>query len=634
MSSEIVKFIEHVRQVNEIDDVVLVGSSGGGFAALSIGTELENSCSLAYSPQSNIWDFTDAHSQAFIDATFSGKDVQSTKAEMLNRTDLVERYKYGHHKNKYIYYQNLGDIDHVIKHKKRFAESQGVRLPSGRSFNQMGRFVSELDGNGHVRPPVGRADEFIDTAFDLIRLRKLTVVEASESEGNLEDAKFNEGAWELEKVPFLWMLYASQQPFVMPKSSDSLSFSESGVPLRNISGVAFDHPVLQAQTAIKSLNNLSHDQLAGEAIRLADATLDQAIGYSTERNGAIYFPFQFPWHQDNLQPPWYSAMAQGQMLQLVCRRMNLTNDFSRQDLAERIFRSFTHLRRLGSGDIGVTHIDSEGYLWLEEYPYPNFNKLVLNGHIFALLGIYEYWISSRSPLAERIIKGALLTVQRYLPEFRNPGWSSSYNLWDHLLIRNYHQTHIMQLELLYRVTGDSYFSRAADTFDSDFPHYQRGGSLYLAAGSHVAYKADNIRVPTKTVERVDLDVSDPVSVSFSVRTKMEEEDGVWLFVEDDGPYHGLWFKEIPCKSFPKLCVDKRSYPRPRRFIANRSSIELNKFSKNGTRIDIRRVPIDIGASLDVFAKALWGGEWYLQIDCGDKDHDFWHRLALNEGALV
>jgi len=554
LSQQLRVYIEHVRKINNVDDVVLVGASGGGFAALAIGSKMKNCCSIAYSPQSDIWQFSDAHSHAYIDATFPKKETNDIKQAMLGRTDLIEMYKYGRHYNKFIYYQNTGDHEHVIKHKKRFAESLGVRLPSGRTFNQMGIFISEFDGNGHVRPPTERSDQLLDHAFKLIRSKEITLIEEGINTGNLKTVDFKKGNWKLEKIPSTWLIYSQSTPYRLPANSINLTYSENNVPLRIIDGVLYDHPVLQAQTALKALNNINYEDLKDEAIKLAEATLDRTYNYSVAVDDAIFFPFYFSWHNNKLQPPWYSAMAQGQLLQLACRTFNITEDINLLRLADNIFNSFLPLKNTKDNTISITHIDSEGYLWLEEHPYPEFNKFVLNGHIFALLGIYEYWLISQSPLAEKIFNGALLTVQRYLPDFRNRGWSSNYNLWDFLLLRNYHQTHIMQLELLYSITGDSFFSRAADSFDDDFPNYQGGGHLYLSAGKHTAYKADSTNFPTKTIEPFEFIIEEPTSLRFSIRTKMEEVQGIWLLVQEEGIYNNLWFRETPPFSFPKLCT--------------------------------------------------------------------------------
>ncbi|WP_306752266.1 D-glucuronyl C5-epimerase family protein [Paracoccus actinidiae] len=679
--SKIAKFINHVRHVNEINEIVLMGSSGGGFAAMAIGAGLNGSCSIAFSPQSNIWDFTEAHSKKFKESVFLNDDWDACQKEMDNRTDLIKYYSEGRHLNHYIYYQNTGDVDHVKKHWKRFSESQGVRLQNGRSFNQQGLFISDFDADGHSRPPIKRMDELINLSFDMAK-KRINLIEDSCASGSIYDYKFQIDMEAIDHVPSNWLFYYSSYKASLPAPSSTIDYTQGGVPLRVISDIAYDHPVLQAQIALKLLNNINNSKLsdndrnhAAEHARATLLHLDkyavsfrsakyfpfgfswhqdnlQPPWYSAMAQGQVlhtllhldkyavsfrsakYFPFGFSWHQDNLQPPWYSAMAQGQVLQLACRYTELTGSDEFRAFAERVFQSFLYLRSFSSKDIGVIHIDSSGYLWLEEYPYPEHNKFVLNGHIFAALGVFEYWRLTKSEAARRVFCGALSTVRRYISEFRNPSWSSHYDLRSRLLIRNYHSTHISLLEHLYILTGDSFFSRSADILEEDFPHYQGGGLMIINPGKHTGVKADNTRVPTKIMHRLDFDVTSPITIPFAARTKMETESGVWLYVEDEGPYKGLWFKEKAQEIYPFGQIDRRNYNRPRSLLPTKSFLTINGFNEEGVPSNHTVVQTNPGSRYEVLGKALWNGVWYALLKTEHPVSVSWHEMSSEDAILV
>lgn len=635
--AEITAFIEKVRSVNKIDEIVLLGSSGGGFASLAIGSKINKSCSISFSPQSNVWDFSDGHSQKFKDTVFCSDNCSTCLQKINKRTDLISYYADGRHFNNYIYYQNTGDIEHVQKHWRRFAASQGVRLLSGgRSFNQQGIFVSKFDAKGHARPPVEEMDSMIEMAFAMSS-NATSFIKDSESTGYVFDYDVIMDPVDMNPVPSSWLYYHNDSQFRLPPESENLSYTSKGIPQRIISGITYDHPVLQAQIALKYLNNCKQSGsvcVNFESMEFVRATLSHLLEYSLDHEAGYYFPFKFPWHQDNLQPPWYSAMAQGQVLQLACRYAEKTGSDEFNSFADRIFSTFLHLRSMTDDEVGVVHIDSEGYLWLEEYPYPRHNKFVLNGHIFAALGVYEYWRMTGSDVARSIFVAAISTVRRYLEDFRNKGWASHYDLRSRLLLRNYHSTHISLIEHLYAITGDNFFSRAADLFEDDFPGFQGRGRMRITAGKHKAVRADNSRVPTKILKTEDLYFESSEELFFTVRTKIESELGVWLYVEDEGPYQGLWFKEEAGSVFPQSKLDQKYYNRPRSAICLSNKINLNEFDKNGSAINSREIETIPGAVIDVIGKALWNGVWHALVTTGTSKDASWHRIESGDIFLV
>ena len=166
-----------------------------------------------------------------------------------------------------------------------------------------------------------------------------------------------------------------------------------------------------------------------------------------------------------LDPGWYSAMAQGQAMSLLVRAYARTNNRKYLESALRA----THIFDVPSQDGGVLAHFSNTYPWYEEYPTTP-SCFVLNGFIYSLIGLYD--LKSTAPEgerddAQRLYDAGLRSLKALLPLF-DTGAGSIYDLrhftlgvapnlarWD------YHTTHINQLLLLATVEEDPIFDQTA-----------------------------------------------------------------------------------------------------------------------------------------------------------------------------
>lgn len=249
----------------------------------------------------------------------------------------------------------------------------------------------------------------------------------------------------------------------------------SGVALwRNKAGVEHDHPVFSAQYALAALSGYTRtgdERYLQRALTNAEHLLD--ISQSDE-SGALWFPYRFP-HQyyDVIMPvPWWSGMAQGQVLSLFTRISEmLPHEPQWRKNADAIFRSFDGWRALGKP--WITTMDAHGCLWFEEYAGDVEPLLVMNGQIFALYGLYDYIHLTGDPHARDLFDGGATTVIRHIDTIRVRGDYSYYCTregycqrpeWQN---RSYHPIHIQQFRMLAEMTGDERFEQAARDFESD-----------------------------------------------------------------------------------------------------------------------------------------------------------------------
>lgn len=242
------------------------------------------------------------------------------------------------------------------------------------------------------------------------------------------------------------------------------------------------HPVKTVQFVL--------DLHANWQINRDDAYLDRAIANmdallkrTDKTKYGPYFPytFDFPLHGDadnTIRAPWYSAMAQGQVLSALIRLYEATGDNEWLDRAGEVFTSLATVYgadQVTNPDMQpwTTFVDQDGFLWFEEYAGGGVPPMrVLNGHIFAIYGLYDFWRVTKSATAEALLDGGLATVVHYVPRLRVEGEPS----WYGMRIRDnpkaqsptYHRIHVAQLRQLGRFTGDPIFNTLADQLESDF----------------------------------------------------------------------------------------------------------------------------------------------------------------------
>lgn len=175
------------------------------------------------------------------------------------------------------------------------------------------------------------------------------------------------------------------------------------------------------------------------------------------------FPHPDPYHHTfKLDPPWLSAMAQGQAASLLVR---LHLEHGGELYADSARRALQPLR-VSSAEGGV-HAELGGGPFAEEYPTapPSF---VLNGAIFALYGVYDVWKGLGDEAAGRLFTESVDTLAANVGRW-DLGWWSRYDLFPHpvpnVASSAYHLLHISQLRALARLAPRPELTAAADRFE-------------------------------------------------------------------------------------------------------------------------------------------------------------------------
>ncbi|MGH9494484.1 MAG: D-glucuronyl C5-epimerase family protein [Candidatus Sulfotelmatobacter sp.] len=188
---------------------------------------------------------------------------------------------------------------------------------------------------------------------------------------------------------------------------------------------------------------------------------------SLEQNshGLSVWNHHFDWeYRDRLKAPWYSALAQGQGISVLVRAQKESNDQRYLDAAKRAFASFQH----STADGGIAFTDASGDLWFEEYIVSPPTH-ILNGFIWALWGVHDYFLATQDTSAHDLFACGLRTLLHNLNRYDLGFWSlyeQSGTRLPMVASRFYHQLHIVQLRIMHRLTGEKEFLTVADRWEN------------------------------------------------------------------------------------------------------------------------------------------------------------------------
>jgi hypothetical protein len=352
---------------------------------------------------------------------------------------------------------------------------------------------------------------------------------------------FRQSGFELRSLPFAERPYARDavENFYCKGPSD-----EQGVRVSERKSAAGQHPVVQAQCGLELLGfyEATKDK---RYLRRAIAHGRRLVDTHVDSRGAWWFayPFDFKLFGQadlTLKAPWYSGMAQGQVLSLFSRLEHYTRDRAWRRAADATFVSF--LLPPSATDPWVTFA-RDGWLWLAEYAQWPLERTqrVLNGHLFAMFGLYDYARLSGDRRAVTLFDGSATTLAAHVPvAFRRPGWMSWYTLDRRVTSPKYHGIHVDQLRDVAAMTGELSFLHAADELNRDYPPPAVTGTARLVAGRRTGFTFTPNGIATN---RKQVTLPRTVEVEVDKRQRVFRR-GVYLHVTS-GELAGLWVREGP-----------------------------------------------------------------------------------------
>lgn len=174
-----------------------------------------------------------------------------------------------------------------------------------------------------------------------------------------------------------------------------------------------------------------------------------------ERDGATYFIL---YDDASMNTGISCAMNQGEAISVLLRASELTGNSEYLNLAERAAIPFS--REYADGGV-TSFIPNTDMIW-----YLEAGKFILNGHNYALWGLWELSKVLKSELSHRLFKQGWQSLEKALPLFDAGYWSWYWaNEPRYMATIMYHNLHIIQLEHLARVTGSEIIGYYARKFE-------------------------------------------------------------------------------------------------------------------------------------------------------------------------
>ncbi|MFD7228099.1 D-glucuronyl C5-epimerase family protein [Streptomyces sp. NPDC059881] len=337
-------------------------------------------------------------------------------------------------------------------------------------------------------------------------------------------------------------------------------------PSRSAAG--YDQPVTQIQFG---LGCVAAHRTAGDPdrkalfLKRAKAQAHRLMDNRVESRGAWYFPYPFDFTHSthsgiSYRAPWYSGMAQGEAISLFIQLSQLDGVTAAERTLYRTAAdgAFASLLRGDDAAPWVVNRDSEGHLWIQEYPVdaPGTSDCTYNGMIFAMFGLWDYVRATGNALAAQLYDGACTTVDHYFPTLRNRQWASHYCLTHRIPTPSYHQHHINLYRQLHWQTGSPRFAHMSDLLTDDFPAGQlpADSPVVLAAGTHTLYRYDTNTDGDFLASKGDAELARrTVSLSRATRATASRRRRIRgrgvAYRIDTGPYAGWWVGEAFPKSY-------------------------------------------------------------------------------------
>lgn len=241
---------------------------------------------------------------------------------------------------------------------------------------------------------------------------------------------------------------------------------ENGIPMLDYQGhVGLQYnPIAIAQWGLGNYNlwcDTKDQKRYDKSIKCADWLVKNLEQNS---HGLWVWNHHFDWeYRDMLKSPWYSALSQGQGISILVRAWDITNDEKYLESAQRALVSF--FSEVNQG--GVVYTDEGGNKWFEE-AIVDPPTHILNGFLWASWGLYDYWLATNEKKSMQLFNYVVATLTVNLPSFDCGYWSlyeQSGTKMKMLASHFYHSLHVVQLNVMYQLTGNEIFLEYAEKWN-------------------------------------------------------------------------------------------------------------------------------------------------------------------------
>jgi heparosan-N-sulfate-glucuronate 5-epimerase len=171
-----------------------------------------------------------------------------------------------------------------------------------------------------------------------------------------------------------------------------------------------------------------------------------------------YALYEFTWQQPfyaTVGTPWYSGLSSGRAIEAFTYAYEISNSPKYIAYTKLLLLGFYQPIQRG----GFTYQENNGW-WYEEYADSNLHTPhVINGHIYATLGVYRLWLTTQNDSARFIYQKGIKSLRNNLPHYdAGDGWSY-YDLQKKKSDKQYHKIMVDLMEQLWIITGDEIYQQ-------------------------------------------------------------------------------------------------------------------------------------------------------------------------------
>ena len=159
--AEIIEIFAHKQGLSS-SDVILYGSSAGGFASMKLTEIIEGAVAIAINPQTNVMMYIPSFVKSFLRSNFDTENLgfNNDRLTIMNSNILSKN-------SKIFLFQNINDNSHYVNHYLPFVNYFGISEDT--KFSEESKIVSKLfEGpEGHGPEPGNKVEDLISLSLAL-----------------------------------------------------------------------------------------------------------------------------------------------------------------------------------------------------------------------------------------------------------------------------------------------------------------------------------------------------------------------------------------------------------------------------------------------------------------------------------
>ncbi len=209
------------------------------------------------------------------------------------------------------------------------------------------------------------------------------------------------------------------------------------------------NPLSVAEEAIGLYNRAKSDPSARK--RFFNC-IDIILNHVVDRGNYAVVVYKFPWgYYGGLPAGWSSAMSQAAAILALYYAYKLSGNEEYRGYAKKLLKAFWIPVEEG----GLSYKVGENGLWFEEYAHKDLSvkPFVLNGFMYALIRLYEYYVVSRDDEAFELFRRGMNALKAMIHLFDTGKWTK-YDLVGTDASWPKHMLHVKFAERLYELTND------------------------------------------------------------------------------------------------------------------------------------------------------------------------------------